>query len=292
MRNLKIYGLILMAAGIFACAEDKSIGNIPELTGEYVLPQGHSSADDRIVEVFDKWGTYILYEYTDADLRWLQVDVNDQWNGYEYTDPDTLYVDEMMDFLQKAWFDFYPDSFHQAFMPKKVFLTSELKFVDDYMGELFYDAQMSGTQIVISHCNESLVEMTDAEKRVLKNQLQSALWGAWLNDFEIPEAFYEVSSYSMVASSNPSDWNYAREMGFIADEGGSEWSTMDPYPSTTLNKNWDLQSFLIALRNRTEEEWAEDLTYPLVKQKYDILRNYFQENFQFDIQKIGNATEF
>ena len=110
-----------MAVGIFACAEDKSIGDIPELTGEYILPQGHSSADDRIVEVFDKWGTYILYEYTDADLRWLQVDVNGQWNGYEYTDPDTLYVDEMMDFLQKAWFDFYPDPFHQTFMPKKVF---------------------------------------------------------------------------------------------------------------------------------------------------------------------------
>lgn len=44
------------------------------------------------------------------------------------------------------------------------------------------------------------------------------------------------------------------------------------------------------MRNRTSEEWAEDLTYPLVKKKYDILRNYFLEKFNFDIQKIGDAN--
>lgn len=35
---------------------------------------------------------------------------------------------------------------------------------------------------------------------------------------------------------------------------------------------------------------ADDLQYPLVKKKYDLLRNYFIKNYGVDIQKIGDAT--
>ena len=47
-------------------------------------------------------------------------------------------------------------------------------------------------------------------------------------------------------------------------------------------------SFITWLLTRSSEEWKEDLTWPLVKKKYDILRNWTQEEFGFDIQSIGN----
>lgn len=293
MRRIKLFGIIIVALGLFACAEDKSIGEIPELTAEYSLPQGHSSADDRIVEIFEKWGTYVLYDYETSDLEWLQVDVNNTWNSYGHSLPDTSYVDEMMDLLDKMWFRFYPDEFHQTFMPYKVFLASTLEYFDSYNNDtIAYNVRVVRNQMVVSNCNEKLTEMTETDKRDFKQDLQDALWGVWLSRFEIPEEFYDVSSYATVASANPDNWNYARTLGFIADEDGAEWSTLDPWPSTTLSENLDLNAYLSALRNRTEEEWAEDLTYPLVKQKYDILRNYFLENYHFDIQEIGNSTEF
>lgn len=293
MKNIEKYGLVLMMLGMIACSEDKGIGNVPALTDEYVLPQGHSSADARIVDIFEKWGTYILYEYTADDLRWLQVDANSMWEGYEYTIPDTSYVDEMVDFLEKAWFQFFPDEFHREFMPYKVFLVSELKYVDSYYGtESVYDARIVDSHMVIANCSEKLENMTSEEKLSFKLDIQSVLWAAWLSKFEIPEAFYEVSDYATIASVNPEDWNYARELGFVADADGVEWSTQDPWPSTTLSENADLDAFLSGMYSRTEEEWEEDLTYPLVKQKYDILRNYFLENYHFDIQSIGNERGF
>ena len=47
-------------------------------------------------------------------------------------------------------------------------------------------------------------------------------------------------------------------------------------------------SFITWLLTRSSEEWKEDLTWPLVKKKYDILRNWTQEEFGFDIQSIGD----
>ena len=48
-------------------------------------------------------------------------------------------------------------------------------------------------------------------------------------------------------------------------------------------------TYLHDMLRHSEEEWAENLKYPLVKQKYDILRNYIIEEYGVDLQEIGNA---
>lgn len=287
----KIYWLIFVTLGLLACAEDNGLGKIPSLTSEYTLPQGNSPADERIVDLHDKYGTYVLYDYTEADLKWVQVDINSTWNSYEYTEPDPQYAGNVLDLLEECWFKFYPAEFHGKFMPYKIFLTSTLKYVDSYSGTTtIMNTRVVQTQMVVGHCTEGVKDMSQADKIAFKNDLQSKLWGSWLSRFDIPAEFYAVSNYNGKANANPSDWNYARERGFVADSKGAEWSTVDPYPAKTLNVNADLDSFLSGMRNRTSEEWAEDLTYPLVKKKYDILRNYFLKNFNFDIQEIGDAN--
>ena len=40
----------------------------------------------------------------------------------------------------------------------------------------------------------------------------------------------------------------------------------------------------------TSEAWALDLEFPLVKKKYDLVRDYFLQKYDFDIQKIGDAV--
>ena len=286
----KIYWLMFVALGMLACAEDSKLGEIPSLTQEYTLPQGNSPADDRIVDLHDKYGTFVLYEYIEADLKWLQVDVNNTWGDYEYTQPNPLYAGNVLDLLGECWFRFYPAEFHEKFMPYKIFLTSTLKYVAFTGAETMMNSRVVQTQMVVSHCSEEVKNMTQADKVAFKNDLQSKLWGSWLSKFDIPGEFYGVSNYYGKASSDPTNWNYARERGFVADSKGTEWSTQDPWPSSTLSESADLDAFLSGMRNRTSEEWAEDLTYPLVKKKYDILRNYFLEKFNFDIQKIGDAN--
>ena len=69
---------------------------------------------------------------------------------------------------------------------------------------------------------------------------------------------------------------------------GNEWSTRVNWPSRTLNETDDLKAFLNGMVGRTSEQWESDLEYPLVKKKYDILRNYLLETYDFDIQVIGD----
>lgn len=287
----KILAFICFILFLVSCAEDDQIGEIPALTPEYVLPQGKSPADDRIVGLYNKYGTYVLYDYTDMDISWLQVDVNNVWNGYTYTLPDPQYAGEMLDFLEESWFRFYPEEFHQKFMPYKIFLTSTLKYESDYDQKVTeYFVRITQTQIVISYCSDTLRKMSVATKNKFKNTLQAELWGIWLSEFSIPREFYGISNYNTVASNDPDAWNYARKLGFVADSKGNEWSTQDPWPNNRLNETSDLYAFLSGMRNRTSAQWSADLQYPLIKKKYDILRNYFLENYGFDIQEIGNSN--
>lgn len=68
---LSMLGLLVC----LACSEDKKIGEVETLTLDYELPQGKSPADDRIVEIYEKYGSYILYEYTDKDF-YYDSDIN------------------------------------------------------------------------------------------------------------------------------------------------------------------------------------------------------------------------
>lgn len=282
------YGFGILGFCLTACSESEiDLSSIPTIDTEYTLPQGKSDADDRIVNTYEKYGTYILYEFTEADMKWMQSDVHNDWRDYRYTPAQTEYVGIIMDCLEDYVFRFYPEPFLARALPYKIFLTATLS-----QDGLFADMRILSSQMVISNCSEvinTLLE-TEAGRIAFKNKIQSTFWASWIGMFSIPKEFYEVSGYLTVASANPSDWNYARTLGFVANADGTEWSTKDPWPNSTLNNQSDLQAYLVGMRNRTSEDWAEDLTYPLVKEKYDILRTYFQDQFGFDIQAIGDAN--
>lgn len=55
-----------------------------------------------------------------------------------------------------------------------------------------------------------------------------------------------------------------------------------------LAKKSDLYTFIECMLTRSSEEWEDDLAWPLVKKKYDILRNWIQKQYGFDIQVVGN----
>lgn len=287
-----LFGFCLIGFCLTACSErDIDPSDLPVIDTEYTLPQGKSDADDYIVEFYEKYGTYILYEFEEADLKWVQSDVNNLWNNFKYTSADPQYVALMVDFLQENVFRFYPDAFLSKELPYKIFLLATLKH-NEYSN--YEDVRIVGTQMAISNCAESLETIVNdpAKSMKLKNRLQSILWSNWLYLFDIPAEFYKTSTYSSgQASTDPSAWNYTRTMGFIADNEGKEWSTVDPWPDTKLSKIQDLHSYLDGMRNRTSEEWENDLSYPLVKHKYDVLRNYFKTHFGFDIQAIGDAND-
>lgn len=283
MKRMNIYIILFLSMWLMACSEENGVGNVEPMAPDYVLPQGKSPADDCIVELYNQYGTYVLYEYTKRDFNWSQMEGTS--SDYTYTEADPLYAGNMLDLLDAVWFSFYPVDFHKKYMPYKIFLAKTLHY-----GTLsqFKDVRVMTGQVAISYCSDTLMKMPTGTKLNLKNNLQQGLWEKWIDKINFPDEFFALSDYSKAANTTQSSPDYARNRGFVANNG-NEWSTRVNWPSRTLEPTDDLKAFLNGMVSRTSEQWESDLEYPLVKKKYDILRNYLLKTYRFDIQVIGNT---
>ena len=145
---------------------------------------------------------------------------------------------------------------------------------------------------VVSVSTEMLQELTSEMKLELKNSLQIKLWKFWqsYNYIELPDEFYEVSNYVGVANTDESSPNYARARGFVDGYNQTTlwYTSIDDWNAGTVSQKSDLYTFIECMLTRSSEEWEDDLAWPLVKKKYDILRNWIQKQYGFDIQVVGN----
>ena len=289
-KTINFFWILLPALLFVACSSENEIGDIEPWTEEYELPQGESDADGRIVEYNERFGTYIVYDYTYLDFYY------EFGSGYSYELADPVYVGDMLNLLEEIWFDFYPDEFHREYMPFKIMLAGNVASVNSWgvTSTPQFTIARNSSSIGIGFCSDTLQKLSPATKLEFKNTLQKGLWPNWLSSMEFPDEFFNVSDYSSAADGyDVSSANYARNRGFVANYYNgfpNEWSIMVNYQTDLLDQNTDLQSFLTGMVLRTSADWAEDLKYPLVKQKYDILRNWIQETFGFDLQKVGDTT--
>ena len=121
MKKIAIYLCGLWACCLMACSNDNEIGYVEPWEEEYVLPQGKSDADDRIVAFYEQYNRYILYEYTYLDLRY------ELGGWYDYELPDPACVGDMLDLLDEVWFDFYPEDKHTNIEQALQYVTNSIK---------------------------------------------------------------------------------------------------------------------------------------------------------------------
>lgn len=277
MEKMKYYWGILLICLFIACSGNDDVDVIEPWEEEYTLPQGESDADSRIVDFYNQYGTYILYDYTYTDFRYeisstMSVEL-----------PDPKYVGDMLDLLDDIWFDFYPAEFLKKTTPLKIMLAESIQY------DIWPYFVLAGEScLAFGFCSDTLQKLTPATKVEFKDELQKTLWDYFI-DIEYPDDFFAVSDYTYVANVDPASEDYARNRGFLANNN-YEWSTSLNINTGMLSEETDITSFIAGMRTRTAKEWEDDLKWPLVKKKYDILRNWIQENYGFDIQKIGNAT--
>ena len=284
MKTKIIFGITL-AYCLAACSGNDDVEMFSPWTEEYELPQGLSDADDRIEEYYKRYGTYILYNYTDEDFYYELGGMN-----VVHKLPDPMYVGDMLDLLEDIWFDFYPEDFHKKYMPLKIMLADYIASVDSYTGTIYPMFLLSGSSCQgFGFCSDTLKKLSPATKLEFKSTLHMALWQRWVEQMEFPEEFFSVSDYSHATVLDPSSEDYARNRGFVAYIG-YDWSLYPDGLTGQLDKKMDVTSFLMNMIVRTSMQWKDDLQWPLVKQKYDILRNFLQDTYGFDIQKVGDAT--
>ena len=290
---MRIYISLLAILFLSGCAKDTQIGNIQVPGADYVLPQGGDAmADQRILKLYETYGSYFLYEFSEKDFNWTQISNSLGDDVFRFDPIEPGKVKNLLDLLQLTWFDFYDQEFLAHAMPIRIFLTETVQLqvrkfdwgIWDYIlswKDVY--ARYLDNQIAISNVNKSVADMSAEEKRVYKSNLQSVFLESLVASATIvaPDEFIAISDYS----NNVDDTEEALNAGFVLNPTMDyEWSI-----DGNMTESNDLNAYLASLVFRTAKEWEDDLQYPLVKQKYDILVSWLKTEYGIDIVKIGNT---
>lgn len=279
----KILIAILLTGFIVACKKDVSLKPSQPAAPDYTLPQGKSPADNRIVELFKKYNTYFLYDYTVADFNWNQI--RSREGAYSSTNGDPQYVGDMLDLLQDKWFRFYPEAFLKQQMPYKVFLADSL--YTEFFGNKFLEFVGPGAEnLALGYVNEQLKGRDNTFKNIYKIRINAAFWDLLIDKktIDLPATFFTQSNYKINTSSDPTSFDYFKTRGFTENYSSLQYYTVEE------NQNRDIKSFIRTMISLKKSEWdTQFLVYPAVKKKYDILQAHMRAKYNIDLQLIGDT---
>ena len=280
---------------------------------------GGDDYDDVIVEYYNKYGSCLLYKFTDKDTYWTPsgwmngvLGVNGK-AGYLATPADEKYVGEQLDLIQKLWFSSYSAEFLKEFLPMKIMLCSEIDslyvtwdFSVTPMQMVYLSKDVRSwynyDNICVGYGDIAVTQMTkkdssDFRSRMNRIFVESMIGrGKTAPTKEFGEsANYNISSSDMYTASKlwaagipqlvnysiseSNDWKTFLLMMVLSTE---EFLTRVP----EYNNNWD----------STSKNW-DGILNPvkdvngLLKKRYDMVRNYFIENYNMDLQKVGNTLK-
>lgn len=294
MKKILFFAITILSTWT-SCSDDKELGTDIPFVGSYQLPQGKSPADDRIVELFNKYGSYFLYEYTQEDFNWTQVSFSS--NNYTAILGNPAYAGDWLDVIERIWLDFYPTDFLAKNLPYRIFMADSIKRITKSR-TFIYEAYRSTNTMAIAGLNEKVGSLSKSAEKSMKNILQQVFADYLVNSHlvEAPDEFYAVSDYAKAAAWAANTDNSPRERGFLPDITDEEqWNYVNDFwcQHSNISRTDDLKHYVTNMVSHAETEedsWALYLTYPLIKKKHDILQKHFLEKYGIDLQAIGNAN--
>ena len=274
----------------------------------YKVPQGNHSYDSYIVDFYNKYGKYILYEFTDKDVYWTPTTwrvatfANGVWtNGPEMVKADPAYVGDQLKLIDTTWFKYYSDAFKKDFLPVKIMLCKSVDSV--YLtivssspvvfgrGVGSVAAWFNYNNISVNYGNATAAALTPAQVKKIGAKLHLIFMQS-INERKLVTA---TSNFAAVA-------NYGTTLSSQAIAYGQ--GIISPYTgSPTANLDW--ANFMIAMVTMNETALktstaATNTTFwgilnatkdpnGRIRQRYNMVRNYYIEKYNVDLQAIGNT---
>ncbi|QJB32182.1 hypothetical protein HF324_12600 [Chitinophaga oryzae] len=293
---------------LLSCKKDVSIGPPTAVPLDYALPQGDApkEANDKIQALYDKYGSFFLYKFTQKDFIWVPSTggANSKIDTAVLGNP--VYTMDMLNFLDDIWLKFLPEDFKKnKGIPYRVMMADTIKqYRPGYppgREYLYFDYKVVDKSITFAGMNASLRTMTAAEKIAKKNILIGVIWNYYIQNgiLNIPSAFYEVSDYvtypvSPINAANPANVEAFRQRGFLPASYNAVTGAPSEWYYGTFSwsgaKPSDIASYILAVTTRTDAQMQPFLAYPLIKQKFDLLVNHFKSRYNIDVRAIANAT--
>ena len=236
-RNIIIGLLLLAVCSLSACSEDDITAD--ETRGEpaYVLSPGEpGSVEELIYEFYERYGTYVYYEFDDVHLRY---EWTSPWSVYYVpVQPDSEeYVKRMLTFLQENIFDNYTDDFVKRSLVYEIYLVDSCKTAT-YTSS-YSDIAVSDHKYVIANVRPEMEDFTEERWNEIRN--------AVFNQFVL--GFYNA------APIKPTEFIALREEGSFIDDDDQE----DPLGEYS---NMDYSWHLIGFMGPKVMAWGPTMLYP------------------------------
>ena len=306
--------MVFITAAFFSCKKEAPLTASTENQG-YVVPQGNHDYDATIVSFYQKYGKYLLYEFEGKDTYWTpsawkqaspSTTTEGFWNpGYEATPADPLYVGQLLTLIQDQWFDLYTEKFLKEFLPVKIMLCSavdsvytKFNFVSTPSFHIEYEkveapvpAWYNYDNICVNNANDGIESMTDADIKKFRTNINRIFINSMIGRklFTPTDLFTNIANYASATTTAK-----AYEQGVLypyygtssTDDWGKYVMAMVTTSEATLNDantaNYDTK--YKGILNTTKDVNGK------IKKRYDIVRNYYIDNYGVDLQAIGNLT--
>lgn len=309
------------AFSMSSCSKDVPIGDPVTINAGYDLPQTGASDEDnaRIMDIYEKWSSYVLYDVDSTDVYWKQIAGTASSGGtvYRFVEGDPRYVGDMLDYLEEIWWQYFSDDFLQSGgIPFRVYLVEEYYYYRDWGSSgvspnYYLDYYMVDDNAIIISGMSQVASYDEDTKRTKKRALISELFQSWISRDLIgtPEEFYTISDYTnepdveivydsetMTSAFPPEDIEELRTRGFIPKYANpySPYNELLTYSGQWTSGYFDPSSndfdyYISQILNATDETVAEFLQYDAVATKWNIILDYYKDNYGIDLRAI--ATE-
>ena len=141
----------------------------------YIIAKGEADYDKTIGEFYQKYGSCLLYNWTEKDAYWtpggwqngvLGKQNEGGKNGYLVYAPEKEYISKQLHLLDRLWFQFYSDKALQKLLPYKILLCSNVQETKtSYIYEPEFTEVYAGKD-VSAHYNYDNIAVSFASNRV------------------------------------------------------------------------------------------------------------------------------
>lgn len=253
----------------------------------------------------------------------VTTEETDGKQGFLVSQADENYVGQQLNLLNEVWFSKVPESARKALLPTVILLCSEVDDITmswDFSSYPFKQvcsptpitAHYNYDNVAVSYGSAAVESLTDEQKIDISRDLMQT-WVEYLTDRKAAPST-EFSSSIDYSSSDVTKVNYAAEACAVGTlnagyqtSAAKDWALfldmMLMYPESYLTEDagefgqW--QSFTNYVNGGYVYDYenvfhgilnAKKDTKGLLKERYDLVRNYFINTFNFDPQAVGNSN--
>lgn len=298
MKRIIYIMLVLFLSGISSCGSEDSITPISELSKPpFDLLRGEAgSLEELIYSVYEKYGTFILYDFN-------QKEFYTTWNGrniYWYVPVKTgneTYVKQVVTFMLENVFAGYPEAFIAKFLPKKIYLVDSICNASSYnKSNLVNTLATNNHGLAVSNVGLKMESFTDGDWDAMSSGIVAAIMSNIYNTMTVPDEFFALVSYQFIYSFDEEenadpDGEFDAYHYVLYTEGFVGANAFLDYGYFMPHKNGDdLGDYLAFLMSTPKSEMDRIFArFDIVKQRASLIASFMVNEMGMDPIALQNS---